>query len=284
MIYASLLSIAIFMIGDPKQAIEWTQELHKFTERVKTADYVTMLPINNITRRVPTECLVLSNKFCYPNQLQTSASEIKGKLSYIESNQPSYDDTLNHHIAIDNIVCIDKKQGRYSTKKNSRGCFPYSVDEKIRNSNHGKDDGLIVKAAYEDFCANVNKSGNKIAIDALKKRFLFSLERQEYAQLMSGFGTVNEPTTTIKVSSIDAVKGLDADTCVLILTSNTYKYLMQTTLSPSDKFNKEWKRVYVALTRAKREIMIALDHTVFATHDISTIKADIESLGFIQIN
>jgi superfamily I DNA/RNA helicase len=81
------------------------------------------------------------------------------------------------------------------------------------------------------------------------------------------------------ISSIDAVKGLEADTCIIILTPNTYEYFIQKNLKDEQYFNKEWKKLYVALTRTKRELILVLDHKLFPKHNMESVKGSLESLG-----
>ena len=55
--------IDVYMIGDPKQAIKYPQALDTFVKKVTPKEYANILPINNQTRRVPTEILAVSNSF-----------------------------------------------------------------------------------------------------------------------------------------------------------------------------------------------------------------------------
>ncbi|WP_180782552.1 UvrD-helicase domain-containing protein, partial [Vibrio parahaemolyticus] len=85
-------NIDVYMIGDPKQAIKFPQDLDAFVKKVAPKEYATILPINNQTRRVPTEILAVSNSFCYEDQQQESLSEEVGELMYIESTDGRYDE------------------------------------------------------------------------------------------------------------------------------------------------------------------------------------------------
>ena len=89
-----------------------------------------------------------------------------------------------------------------------------------------------------------------------------------------------EENTQFKVSSIESVKGLDSATCVIILTPNVMKYLLKLDLKAESHFNKEWKKVYVALTRAKQRLVLALDHELLSSSDIEAVKSELERLGF----
>ncbi|MEX9788156.1 UvrD-helicase domain-containing protein [Providencia rettgeri] len=274
--------IDIYMIGDPKQAIKYPQELDLFIKRISLEKYVHIHDINNLTRRVPKEILNISNRFCYEKQQQESLSEVIGELMYLESTDERYYILLEQYISTNQIVCIDKKVGKYSTSTTPKYSFPRDVEDMIRDSNHKKDKALVVKAAFSDFINDIQKYGDKKAITMLISRHSIQLEKAHFAQLYDFCRSYNENDTQFKVKSIDSIKGLDADTCVIILTPNLLKYLIQTDLKSIETFNKEWKKVYVALTRSKKRIVLAIDHELFINHDMKKIKSDIKSLGFFE--
>ena len=111
-----------------------------------------------------------------------------------------------------------------------------------------------------------------------------TLNKQHFAQLHELCNSCTKNDVQFKVQSIDSIKGLDADTCVIILSSNTLKYLTQNGIGKASRFNKEWKRVYVALTRAKKRLVLALDHDLLAKEDMVAVRDLIGELGFINHN
>lgn len=267
----------VYMIGDPKQAIKHRDDFKTFISQVSAKNYVTLHPINNITRRVPTEILFISNRFCYSDQEQTSINTNTGILKYLESTHSQFSDIIDSYIK-NHIVCIDKKQGRYSTGKNIKGSFPDFVAEKIKAKPSTLDKELLVKAAYIDFIEEIHQSNLNQAIRNLMNKYSFNLERNEYAEFCNQFK--KKSNNQFNISSIDSIKGLDSDSCVIVLSPNIYNYLTQKNLSENNQFNKEWKKVYVALTRTKRELIIVLDHGLFKKQEIDSIRADLEKLGF----
>lgn len=274
-------NIDVYMIGDPKQAIKFPQDLDAFVKKVAPKEYATILPINNQTRRVPTEILAVSNSFCYEDQQQESLSEEVGELMYIESTDGRYDELLTNYIETKQLVCIDKKNGRYTTSSKHKHAFPREIEEMIRESNHKKDKALFVKAAFSDFMDDVIKEDNNRAIGKLIARHSLTLNDQHFAQLYELCNSCTKNDVQFKVQSIESIKGLDADACVIILSSNTLKYLTQNGISKANRFNKEWKKVYVALTRAKKRLVLALDHDLLAKEDMAAVRDSIGELGFI---
>ncbi|HIF5591100.1 TPA: UvrD-helicase domain-containing protein [Vibrio parahaemolyticus] len=276
--------IDVYMIGDPKQAIKYPQALDAFVEKVAPKEYATILPINNQTRRVPTEILAVSNSFCYEDQQQESLSEMVGELMYIESTDGRYDDLLTNYIDTKQLVCIDKKNGRYTTSSKHKHAFPREIEEMIRESNHKKDKTLFVKAAFSDFMDDIAEVGARIAINRLKASHDLTLNKQHFAQLYELCNSCAGNDVQFKVQSIESIKGLDADVCVIILSPNTLKYLTQNGISKANRFNKEWKKIYVALTRAKKRLVLALDHDLLAKEDMAAVRDSIGELGFVTHN
>ncbi|MHA2760732.1 UvrD-helicase domain-containing protein [Vibrio harveyi] len=273
--------IDVYMIGDPKQAIKFPQDLDAFVQKVAPKEYATILPINNQTRRVPTEILAVSNSFCYEDQQQESLSEMVGELMYIESTDGRYDELLTNYLDTKQLVCIDKKNGRYTTSSKHKHAFPREIEEMIRDSNHKKDKALFVKAAFSDFMDDVAEVGARTAINRLKASHGLTLNGQHFAQLYELCNSCTGNDVQFKVQSIESIKGLDADVCVIILSSNTLKYLTQNGISEASRFNKEWKKVYVALTRAKKRLVLALDHELLAKEDMAAVRDSVGALGFI---
>jgi hypothetical protein len=272
----------IYMIGDPKQAIKYADDLTDFITHVSKEypEKVNILEPNNISRRVPTEILNISNPFCYPEQQQKSLSKEIGELLYIESNHQSYDTFITSHIESESLVCIDKKTVKYSTHKKLNGTFDTRVADLIATSDHGRDPELMVKVAHIEFCEDVKAKGFDEAHRKLCRKYSIKLEPKEYMITKAYSESILSPDARYSVTSIDSVKGLDADTCIVILTPNFYKYFLQSGLTEANKFNKVWKLVYVALTRAKKQLFFVLDPDVLNGIDIGDIKTELERRGF----
>ena len=84
------------------------------------------------------------------------------------------------------------------------------------------------------------------------------------------------------ISSIQRTKGLESKVCVLVLTPAIFKCLMQDGVT---KYNKTWNMVYVALTRAESELVVAVDMNLLGReykHD--DIVESLESIGFEVLN
>ena len=81
-----------------------------------------------------------------------------------------------------------------------------------------------------------------------------------------------------RVSSITKTKGLESEVCILVLTPGIHKCLMQNGVT---KYNKTWNMVYVALTRAASELVIAVDMSLLDKEfNLDGVVNDLEALGF----
>lgn len=280
-----LEALDIYMVGDPKQAIKYSNEFTSYIRKYEASpsELVRVHPPNNVTRRIPIGILNLSNKFCYPGQAQQSVSQETGILKFIESTHPDYELYLSNHINGDSLVCIDKKSGSYSTKKNSRPGFHHEIKDILRIRCLNRDPDIFLKSEEMVFFSNVSEIGGKAAVNEFLKRHSITYTSQIYAQMMEL--TTDEERAKFHILSIDAVKGLEADVCIFILTPNTYRYLTQTGLKSEQRFNKEWKKVYVVLTRANKEFIVALDHELFSGTDLSVdvVREGLLAAGFSAV-
>jgi superfamily I DNA/RNA helicase len=276
--------IFVHMTGDPKQAIKYPKAFTDFLSENNGGKDINCLPIDNSTRRVPNAILEQSNRFCYPDQKQKNEYEKRtGVVKYIESINEKFSDFIEHHSSCNtSLVYIDKKAGNYSTSRRKRFSFPIEIEAKIKNSNHQRDNELMVRAAYSEFCEAAMKD-HKQAISNLCKKFSIPYNNAEYAQLHELCNKIDSEPAKFTIRSIDAVKGLEADTCIFILTDNTYEYFIQN-IEKGKYFNKVWKQLYVALTRAKKELILVVDHDLFSKHEIKDVKSNLEKFSVGSID
>lgn len=272
----------VYMVGDPKQAIKYPKEFISFLSKYsdENDDLVSTLPPINDTRRIPKEILEISNRFCYEEQRQNSLSRIDGELKYIESTNQNYQTILEQAIDSGNLVCIDKMCSGYETH-GLKYDFPVEVCELVLDACDSFDPDIYLKAAHLRFYRDVDKYGDKKAASNFFGYHKVAYKKNIYALLMES-ASKRMDDNTILVKSIDSAKGLEADDCILILTPNTYKYLLQKSLKIEQRHNKEWNRIYVVLTRARKRFIVAVDHSLFnkQKYSINDVLDSIEGLGF----
>lgn len=278
-----LHAIDVYMVGDPKQAIMHPNALSDFLSKHEDTDTIEILPFNNTTRRVPAGILELSNRFCYPDQTQVSDSAEPGILRFIESTHPNFDEFIDECKSADALVCIEMKIGRYATSSRSPGPLHPDIEEVVRANCLDKDPDIYVEAEKLILDRRAVETSSKRAVSEFMEKHGIDYSAPVYGKLMQSIAS-NEEAAHV-VSSIDAVKGLQARICVLIISPNTYKYLTQTGIDNSGRFNKIWKKIYVAITRAQCEFIIAFDHSLFENFDTPAeeVRAALINLGFEAI-
>ncbi len=275
-------SADIYMVGDPKQAIDYPKAFKGWLTTNKANGKVKVLPNITTSRRVPQRILDLSNTFCPKGQEQTSLSEVEGRLTYITSEDDHYDAVLCHHIENGSLVSILRKEGNYSTKQaGSLPEFDPEVEELLTKKFPEYEDGVVIYSLQRFFATLLSSNDNNRSIQKFRTELEIPYEIELYKKLCRSaeqYSSSKDNSAKYAISSIQRTKGLESKVCVLVLTPAIFKCLMQDGVT---KFNKTWNMVYVALTRAEFELVVAVDMDLFSKeykHD--DIVESLESVGF----
>ncbi|MBD2798322.1 DEAD/DEAH box helicase, partial [Xenorhabdus sp. 18] len=260
-------SVDIYMVGDPKQAIKYPESFKEFLKNNESNKLITYHPNISTSRRVPQNILNISNRFCPENQKQRSLSKTTGKLKYIVSTTPNYEDFLKKHIQSGSLVSIYQKTGNYSTKSiNSKPEFDLDIEELLIEHNKNIDHELLIGTAKTWLAKIVPTQSPSASVTQFLEEFHIPYSSRTYAQLCHTINSYDSSKSNIAkyaISSITRTKGLESDTCILVLTPSIHKYLMQSGIKNSEKYNKMWNLVYVALTRTKSNFIVAVDKDLF---------------------
>ncbi len=273
----SKLNIYIYMVGDPKQAIKYNGVFEDFCNKIKNGEYHRFKVLENIntTKRVPVNHLKLSNMFCMPEENQINEDDFKGKIAYIFLSEANFDNLLKRNIEEKGLAYISKSNPRFNTKKViNKNIFPPSVVNKLKNINTKSELSfdIWIEAMIEELNIQVQNKGIYKALQLFKETLNITLTRQEYAQMRDMFSntqvSASRENHKYEVISIDRAKGLEADFCLYIIDNAQFQYFM----GYKKERNKEFNRLYVALTRSKDELIL-----VFDDHHIKNmIKTDVE--------
>jgi len=282
-------AVDIYMVGDPKQAIKHPGKFQEFLDKSDGNDKIKKLKPNNTSRRVPQNILDLSNQFCPLGQEQTSLSDIEGRLSYVVSSDDGYDEFIADHIEAKSLVSIYQKTGNYSTR--STDAMPDihpDVNELLIKHNIYIDRDLVIGAASHWLAANISQHSQYQVISKFLKAFNIPNTTKTYAQLCDTIRRHDsslENTGKYRISSIWRTKGLESDVSILVLTQGIYKYLVKDKIESDDEYNKIWNMVYVALTRSKSELVIAIDKALFTGKpSVGDVINGIEALDFKRLD
>lgn len=281
-------AVPIYMVGDPKQAIKYPEDFNEFLINCEDDPNVTRLPNKNTSRRVPQEILDLSNTFCPVDQQQTSESGRTGRLLYVTSLDDGYEDFINHHIECKNLVCIYSKSGDYSTRNTeAKPQLHPEVKELIISTNPKMDKDLLIGAIELTLADVIPKKPAQYITNSLITDLKLPDSPKTFAQIMETCSTYKSSLCSAEkyhINSIIRTKGLEADVCVLVITEGIYKVLTKEKLKAEDHHNKTWNMVYVALTRAKSDLVLAIDHNLFTEkRTVNDVIEGIERLGFNKL-
>lgn len=251
------MGIEINVMGDPKQDLRGYDNLRKLIKLYP--DSVTYI---NDCFRCPKIHLILSNSLVVPAERQKSKSSMTGSLSFAYEN----DIEVKRYIEEQKftLMYISEKNDRFDTHRDNDNVEIKNLMQELNNifrkTFPDDDEKKLHRASY--YFAEVMKeelmSGIQLKkvinhfVDALGVR----LATDQYAKVASALKmlALPEDDERIVVSSIEAIKGMEADNCLFILTPDLAPYLLQ---KKTDD-NKVKHKLYVALTRSRDRLSILI--------------------------
>lgn len=257
--------IPIELYGDPKQDIRG---------RCCFRQLISAFPDNVTYRRdchrCPEQHLRLSNRLA-PAGEQQSADEktcVGSIRVFFESDSA---DGITQLIEREEygLVYISKKNDRFDTHGNSwkGGCFEslrYELESGIREKYADELSDLDAKRnAYyvATQAASLLDSGHSTreVANLCVKSGAVDYDKRRYARIANALTHIAPSHSTgINVKSIEAVKGLEHDKCLFILTADLAPYLM----GDKTEDNKMKHLLYVALTRSLNDLSILVTQEV----------------------
>lgn len=278
-------NIDIYIIGDPKQAIKYPKDFENFINEKSNDETFTFLQIDNLTRRVPNKILEISNIFCPTGQKQKNFEDKEGAIFYIANDNPEFDNILQHYKNQNKLIYIEKKQGKYDTHLKKEFYLPLLIEEKLRELKEfsKQDFDLVLKSIELKIQDDLTHIEPKIIIKNFYKRYQIPYMVNEYAEFIELLNeNKQENKTDFVVSSIDSIKGLEADICLFILNQTMYNYLLSDIL-PENQHNKIWKKLYVALTRSSDILIFVIDSNLIPNKTLDEIKLSLENLNILEL-
>lgn len=278
-----LNNINIYMIGDPKQAIKYPKDFSDFIFACRNKDVqkYSILEPNNETKRIPNEILKISNLFCPKDQAQENINDKIGNVSYVTTNDDFYHTVIERYKSLNKLVYIEKKQGNYETHHDSKKIyFPLTLEDKLRDLREYShlDLDLFLSSLILELHEQLKKRSVDNILRAFQRRYV-QFDKYEYAEFKETLGNcLNDSNSSYAVSSIDGVKGLESNICLFILNESMYKYLIKD-IPKSNHNNKNWNKLYVALTRSSEKLILLIDKELFPHIDIADIESNLANLN-----
>lgn len=256
-------NVQIILYGDPKQDVKGFRCFREIIDNNGMVNYISDC------HRCPQKHLNISNLFA-PDSEKQSADE-KHNEGHIDVVFESDIDNIHEYLHSGNfgLTYISQKNQRFDTHEiQSKNNFEslrcevfYAMKERWGESLHEYE---IRRGAFyitEQMLKKHNdgQKANDIIIDLVKRGIFNSLTKPKYAQMISAMQSNVQTLSNIPVvNSIEAVKGLEADSCLFILTSDLASYLFQ---NKTDD-NKTKHLLYVALTRSSNNLTFLITREV----------------------
>lgn len=258
--------IYIYMVGDPKQALREPEIFKNLIEEVKnrSIENIELLPINNFTRRLPKEIVNITNLYCPTDQKQESKSEEKGSVFYTYTSEDGFDKIFNEIKNKNGLIYARKKDDVFDTQK-EKSIIPQILKEKLLEQiKIGDDEDAFLYEKEKELEKILTKNKN-IKKEFLDKYKIGKLPLEDFTQLIN---QTKKERIKYVVNSIDKAKGLENENCMFILNKSMLDYLLMT----KKEENKELNYLYVALTRTKKNLILAINAN-------ENVDKELEKLG-----
>lgn len=254
----------IILYGDPKQDVKGFGRFRHIIDNTSDVHYI------QDCHRCPQVHLDLSNTLASDNEKQVADCEnAAGSLEIVFESDLA--DVKRYIKSANYGLCyISQKNERFNTHgaKEVGDRFEtlrHEVFRAMAEKWQGQiTDIEIERAAYyvtEKILESYEQTGDAGAqISYWVKNGAFDqLSRQRYAQMATAISTrETETADAIVVRSIEIIKGLEAERCLFILTSDLAPYLFRT----KTEDNKMSHLLYVALTRSKEHLTVLIAREV----------------------
>lgn len=266
--------IDIELCGDPKQDVKGHGCFREIIEAFP--DNVTY---NSECHRCPQQHLQISNRLACVNEQQVADEETcVGRIIVLFEADTDVADHIEHGDY--GLAYISKKNDRFSThaKHNETSGFDslrHELDIAIRDK-HGSNmtDLEVKRAAYyvaRQMIALINAGSEAGAVvsKGISNGF-FDYDATRYARMAEALKSDDSPDAgTITIRSIEAVKGLEAEKCLFVLTTDLAPYL----LGDKTDDNKTKHLLYVALTRSLDNLTVLVTTEVESRYSRERILA-----------
>ncbi len=264
--------VDIVLYGDPKQDVKGYGQFSRIIEKTKEVNYISE------SYRCPRKLLQLSNMLASDFEKQTTVNENKdGSIQIVfESNI----ENLKQFLAEGDygLRYISRKNERINTHDEEKNVSFENLQHEVYRAMvikwKGKDSDLNIKRwtfyvterMLEEFDG---KNAKAIVSRWINEIGVFDYTREMYASLIGAFGNNDDNQSSIPVvQSIEIVKGLEAENCLFILTTDLAPYLFRN----KDQENKTKHLLYVALTRSLSCLTILITKEVEAKYTKSMIE------------
>lgn len=275
--------VAIELYGDPKQDVRG----HGCFRGLITA-FPDRVIYRNVCHRCPEKHLRLSNRLASEEERQTADDETcPGSIDLFFESDLGRDTARFVEDGKFGLAFISKKNKRFNTHAEKTSderaeSLRFELELGIREGHEeGLSDLEVKRAAYflaEKMLALVSDGHD--AEDVLRgylRSSVFVCDKKRYGRIMESLTRENASSAgEIAVKSIEAIKGLEHQRCLFVLTTDLAPYLF----GDKSEENKTRHLLYVALTRSSDNLSILVTEEVERKYPreriISTLSPSLE--------
>lgn len=254
----------VFLYGDPKQDIKGLGYFKKIMDKVSDIHYIPE------SYRCPQNHLDLSNRLASKEEQQFSVA--KNKIGSINIVFESDIEDKQKFVSEGNfgLKYISHRTKRYETHKQKNNNLFKTLYFEIINAVKEKWEGKKSSENIERLAFYTTETilkeyniGNKNTIikKCINNGAFNKLDKKQYARIVSILSSPTITTSNVTVpvvSSIESIKGLEAERCLFILTPDLAPYLFHEKIFD----NKESHLTYVALTRSLSDLTLLITEEV----------------------
>ncbi|RNB70407.1 UvrD-helicase domain-containing protein [Brevibacillus panacihumi] len=268
------MGIKLNLVGDPKQDLrgrnDFSELIEKFKEHVeyKTENY-----------RCPISHVNLANVYISEEEKQIPKTLEVGQISYVFESDTDVVNFIKDSKL--NQVFIYKKNERFTTQPEDQNKTEQNLSHELQSlvKKSGFKESEINQAVYmlkKEVLKEIQKSTNSAIFKKLEELLSIKLTKIDMGKLGEALKMYrdNRVNSGILVQTIDKVKGLEGEICLFILTTDLAPYLF---VEKVEK-NKMLNYLYVALTRAKKELRILVTQEVEEKYGRQPIKEKFQTL------
>lgn len=248
----------LHLVGDPKQDLRGRNELRKLMQK-----YSQNIEYKIENYRCPISHVEFSNKYITQKERQKYQTTELGSIKYLFENDIDSNEFISTKMF--DLIYIHQKNKRFFTNAEDRNKYntvlKYELKRLIQKSKYADDE--VEKRAYwltKRIQAKISEVDSWEVINKLGKYLSIELTKKDKARLLDvlNLKKIKIEIEGIRVDSIDKVKGLEGEKCLFILSTELAGYFFKIEKNE----NKMLNYLYVALTRAKKELIILITKEV----------------------
>lgn len=271
--------IFCYLVGDVNQDLHARNGFRSLIENHRQA-----ITLNKENHRCPQSHVKLSNIFLPYDQVSTS--KVEGHLGYIlekDCNLRQIMDKFN-----DGLIYISKSIRSFQVHRQTNMSVLEQLEYILRKYH-------VIVPAYSDMNSETSKKWAydvaHLVLDAVRSQVnmhdivnkLIKILRQPYsatlyAQLIENvreFDAQDNNENVFSISSVEGVKGNQADNCLLIMSTDLFRVLV----GENKKANSTANLLYVGLTRSTNRLLIMLTKEVSDHYSEKEINNKLKALG-----